>query len=121
MAEITGRLGTVIGPLTTTWTMPSDCSIFYPDCQTCDVAFQAQTCADTNGGNARDFEGCWPPATSRAAIPQWPFVGWGFYSPGLVCPAGFAPACTAVWGKRPDWSIEFSLEVGETAIGCCPE
>ncbi|KAH6641280.1 hypothetical protein F5144DRAFT_563049 [Chaetomium tenue] len=48
-------------------------------------------------------------------------MGWGFYSPGLACPTGYTAACTAEYGKRSDWEVEFTLIPGETAVGCCPE
>ncbi|KAM3501722.1 hypothetical protein MY10362_005339 [Beauveria mimosiformis] len=47
-------------------------------------------------------------------------LGWGFYSPGLVCPDGYTTACTAIFGQRADWSTQFPLVAGETAVGCCP-
>ncbi|EHK44158.1 hypothetical protein TRIATDRAFT_300470 [Trichoderma atroviride IMI 206040] len=116
----TGVAGVLLGPLTTTWTMPQTCSIFMPGCSTCDNAYNGQSCNPTSGGQVMDNTACWPPATSGVASPSWPFVGWGFYSPGLACPAGYTSACTAVYGQRPPWSTQFSLVPSETAIGCCP-
>lgn len=116
----TGVAGVLLGPLTTTWTMPQSCSIFMPGCSTCDNAYNGQSCNPTSGGQVMDNTACWPPASSGVASPTWPFVGWGFYSPGLACPAGYTSACTAVYGQRPPWSTQFSLVPSETAIGCCP-
>ncbi|RFU78229.1 hypothetical protein TARUN_3986 [Trichoderma arundinaceum] len=75
--------GTVLGPLTTTWTLPKTCSVYIPGCSTCDQGFAGQSCSATGIGEARDNTACWPPATSGVASPAWPFRGWGFYSPGL--------------------------------------
>ncbi|KAK1248606.1 hypothetical protein MKX08_006826 [Trichoderma sp. CBMAI-0020] len=116
----TGVAGVLLGPLTTTWTMPQTCSVFMPSCETCSDAYNGQSCNPTHGGQVHDNTACWPPATSGVASPAWPFVGWGFYSPGLACPAGYTSACTAVYGQRPPWPTQFSLVESETAIGCCP-
>jgi hypothetical protein len=116
----TGVAGVLLGPLTTTWTMPETCSIYMPACPTCDNAYNAQSCNPTSGGRVQDNTACWPPVTSGVLSPSWPFVGWGFYSPGLACPAGYTSACTAVYGQRPPWETQFSLVPSETAIGCCP-
>ncbi|KAL7899547.1 hypothetical protein HDV63DRAFT_315749 [Trichoderma sp. SZMC 28014] len=116
----TGASGTLLGPLTTTWTMPETCSVFMPSCSTCANAYNGQSCNSANGGQVMDNTACWPPASSGVASPSWPFVGWGFYSPGLACPAGYTSACTAVYGQRPPWSTQFSLVPSETAVGCCP-
>lgn len=49
-----------------------------------------------------------------------PFRGWGFYSPGLVCPHGYTSACTATAGGDAQWPVQFEMLEGETAVGCCP-
>ncbi|KAK4233191.1 hypothetical protein C8A03DRAFT_19677 [Achaetomium macrosporum] len=122
MATFTGRAGTLIGPLTTTWTMPDSCTVHVLNCATCSEGFRGQQCVMTDGtAQASDHTTCWPPATTRVPVPQPPFVGWGFYSPGLACPAGYTTACTAQYGGRAEWDVEFTLVPGETAIGCCPE
>ncbi|KAL6897193.1 hypothetical protein GGI43DRAFT_385808 [Trichoderma evansii] len=116
----TGAAGVLLGPLTTTWTMPQTCSIFMPGCPTCDNAYNGQSCNPTSNGRVQDNTACWPPVTTGVSSPSWPFVGWGFYSPGLACPAGYTSACTAVYGQRPPWETQFSLVPSETAVGCCP-
>ncbi|KAK4232881.1 hypothetical protein C8A03DRAFT_39463 [Achaetomium macrosporum] len=122
MATFTGRAGTLIGPLTTTWTMPDSCTVHVLNCATCTEGFRGQQCVMSDGtAQASDHTACWPPATTRVPVPQPPFVGWGFYSPGLACPAGYTTACTAQYGGRAEWDVEFTLVPGETAIGCCPE
>lgn len=115
----TQLVGTPLGPLTTTWTAPESCSWFYPACVDCDNAYAGQRC-EASGGNAMvDDIRCWPPATVIAA-PTPPLRGWGYYSPGIVCPDMHTAACTAVSGGKSDWEVEFRLKAGETAVGCCP-
>ncbi|KAL6875148.1 hypothetical protein J3F83DRAFT_713051 [Trichoderma novae-zelandiae] len=116
----TNQAGTLLGPLTTTWTMPASCSIYMPPCSTCGQGFRGQSCNAANDGQVQDNTACWPPANKGVASPTWPFVGWGFYSPGLACPAGYTTACTAVYGQRPEWDTQFTLVSSETAVGCCP-
>ncbi|KAL7938640.1 hypothetical protein V8C35DRAFT_288748 [Trichoderma chlorosporum] len=116
----TSQAGTLLGPLTTTWTMPETCSIYMPPCATCGQGFRAQSCNAISGGRVQDNTACWPPATQGVSSPGWPFEGWGFYSPGIVCPAGYVTACTAVYGQRPQWDTQFTLVSSETAVGCCP-
>ncbi|KAL2268940.1 hypothetical protein VTJ83DRAFT_3786 [Remersonia thermophila] len=118
---ITGHKGTALGPLTTAWTMPEDCKVNIVLCSTCDEGFRGQQCVVSNGeGRAEDHTRCWPPATAAAGSPQWPFMGWGYYSPGISCPVGYTTACTAEHGGRSEWAHQFTLVPGETAIGCCP-
>ncbi|KAK4188176.1 hypothetical protein QBC35DRAFT_496843 [Podospora australis] len=120
----TGRTGTWLGPLTTAWAMPNECKVAVVNCATCEEGFRGQQCVTDGGapstGRAQDHTTCWPPARSQAGKPTWPFVGWGYYSPGLACPTGYYEACTAIEGERPDWEIEFTLRPEETAVGCCP-
>ncbi|KAL2162931.1 hypothetical protein VTH06DRAFT_6767 [Thermothelomyces fergusii] len=116
--DFTGRSGTLLGPLTTTWTMPDSCTVHVRNCATCDTGFRGQQCVS---GQPEDHTTCWPPALKADEPPRHPFVGWGFYSPGLVCPSGYTTACTAEYGGRPEWEIEFTLIPDETAVGCCPE
>ncbi|KAH8771761.1 hypothetical protein F5883DRAFT_396044, partial [Diaporthe sp. PMI_573] len=79
--------------------------------------FRAQTCV---GDALADDSICWPDATAAASSPTPPFHGWGFYSPGILCPAGHATACDATQGYRTGWDMQYALEEGETAVGCCP-
>ncbi|KAH6850488.1 hypothetical protein B0I37DRAFT_371758 [Chaetomium sp. MPI-CAGE-AT-0009] len=120
----TNMAGTLLGPLTTTWSMPAECSVHVVNCATCDGGFRGQKCSITKGeGLPFDNTSCWPPAIKQAGTPAaGPIMGWGFYSPGLACPTGYVTACQAEYGeKRPEWEVQFSLVPGETAIGCCPE
>ena len=114
----TGERGTLLGPLTTTaWSPPAGCGVHLVGCATCADGYQAQHCV---GDAPQDFTGCWPPVASKVASPKYPYLGWGYYSPGLACPTGYTAACTATYGVRPDWPIQFDLFPSETAIGCCP-
>lgn len=78
-----------------------------------------QECQNSGDGLA-DAQQCWPPTTAGAAYPGTPFSGWGFYSPGLACPAGHTRACSATASGGADWAVQFTLTEGETAVGCCP-
>ncbi|KAH6634078.1 hypothetical protein B0J18DRAFT_8261 [Chaetomium sp. MPI-SDFR-AT-0129] len=122
MPAFTGRIAVPLGPLTTTWTMPEFCSIHVLGCTACSKGYRGQQCLVENGTTApQDHTTCWPPMTARAGSPTHPFVGLGLYSPGLVCPMGYTTACTAEYGGRSGWEMQFSLIPGETAVGCCPE
>ncbi len=113
----TGEAGTLLGPMTTAWSAPASCSVHVVNCPSCRNGYQAQHCVS---GAAQDYTGCWPPALPRAGTPTYPYLGWGFYSPGVACPTGYTAACTAEYGAEPEWPIQFVLFPGETAIGCCP-
>ena len=120
---LTNKIGTLLGPLTTAWSMPDSCTVHVLNCPTCGEGYRGQQCgigAD-GSGSPTDHTSCWPPVISRAGTPSAPFHGWGFYSPGLACPTGYTAACTAVHGGRSEWEVQFTLIAGETAIGCCPE
>lgn len=113
----TNQAGVYLGPLTTSWSMPASCSLHFSPCSTCQEGFRGQACAS---GAPQDHAGCWPPTIEGVATRNPPYVGWGFYSPGLACPTGYTSACTAIHGEFPEWNIQFTLRPGETAIGCCP-
>lgn len=90
-------------------------------CSTCNIGWQAQSCA---ARGAVDATTCWPPTTSGVApLTTPPLFGWGFYSPGTLCPSGYAPACAATAGgvTDPAWTMQFRMVAGETAVGCCPK
>ena len=103
-----------LGPLTNTFTPPSSCTINVIASDT-GSAWQGQECTDDT---VFDAATCWPTATVPAPIP--PFEGWGFYSPGLVCPDGYTSACTASFNPSQSPSFQFALSSSETAVGCCP-
>lgn len=117
-----------LGPLTTTWTAPSICNQAWLACSDCDYAWQGQAC---NGdGSNSDTLSCWPPiATSLSSVVVAPFLGLGFYSPGIACPTGYTTACamqgaqnglqTPVAGSQ-QFQFGYAPTLSETAIGCCP-
>ncbi|KAK3294191.1 uncharacterized protein B0H64DRAFT_181533 [Chaetomium fimeti] len=115
----TNRERTILGPLTTVFTPPAPCTIAIGLCETCDVAWWGQTCAETT---VEDNTECWPTTTEGAPEPtKLPLFGRGFYSPGLECPAGYTSACSAVEGVTSQWKVQFQMEPEETFVGCCPE
>ena len=117
MAAITNAQRVVLGPLTTTFTRPAQCSTAIGGCSTCNVAWLAQACVP---GGVQDDTACWPPATQGVAQPSVPLKGWGFYSPGVQCPQGYTTACSATAGGATGWKIQFLMAPSETAVGCCP-
>ncbi|KAF4996930.1 hypothetical protein FDECE_12253 [Fusarium decemcellulare] len=124
MSILTDVAGTLLGPLTTTYSIPQSCTVNFQLCSTCSSLFQGQKCVtdlDDRGSPLQDNYKCWPPAAPNVDAPQHPLVGWGFYSPGLACPTGYTSACTAIYNQQPDWDNQFRLRPGETAVGCCPE
>jgi hypothetical protein len=119
MSSITGFSRKNLGPLTTTHSLPSSCAVAVQECSTCTQAWQGQTCFGQSTGVA-DNADCWPPRTPSVSTPPPPLNGWGFYSPGLACPAGMTSACSATGGQPASWTVQFSLLNQETAVGCCP-
>lgn len=99
------------------FTPPPECNFAAVRGTPLSIGFRAQTCV----GNALEDEStCWPEATVAAPSPMPPFHGWGFYSPGISFPAGYTTACDATQGYRTGWVMQYPLEKGETAVGCCP-
>ena len=123
---LTGQAPTNLGPLTTTLTPPAACTVaigarrgFIGD-KDDHVAYRGQLCSDNK---AVDDTACWPPTSKGAQERSAPLSGWGFYSPGVHCPVGYATACSATGGKGggSGWPVQFKLRDGETAVGCCPK
>ncbi|KAK1829528.1 hypothetical protein QBC39DRAFT_262909 [Podospora conica] len=117
---------TILGALTTTFIPPPACTaaigIFDGGFlglgkSALNIAHLGQTCSR---GEGREATTCWP-STSKGA-PSKSAPGWGIYSPGIECPAGYVTACSAVGGRdaKADWSMQFRLGADETAVGCCP-
>ncbi|KAL2125813.1 hypothetical protein VTI74DRAFT_2626 [Chaetomium olivicolor] len=117
MAAYTDRERAILGPLTTTFTPPAPCTIAVGQCSTCNVAWWGQTCAPTT---VQDNPSCWPTTTKGAPAASSALFGWGFYSPGLECPAGYTSACTAIADKTSQWKVQYQMEAEETFVGCCP-
>ncbi|AEO69847.1 uncharacterized protein THITE_2057645 [Thermothielavioides terrestris NRRL 8126] len=125
-----GQAPTNLGPLTTTFTPPAACTVavgarggglvgLLLGGGTSDVAYLGQACT---AGSAVDATSCWPSTSKGAQSQKPPLQGWGFYSPGLHCPVGYATACSATGGSGggSGWPVQFKLRDGETAVGCCP-
>ncbi|KAK3989380.1 hypothetical protein QBC44DRAFT_396204 [Cladorrhinum sp. PSN332] len=108
----------ILGPLTTIFTAPASCSIAHPWCSSCGVAWVAQTC---QSNTVQDNPSCWPKTASWAKSGGAFMLGWGFYSPGVICPAGHTSACQATAGGKSDWKqFQYKMEPEETFVGCCP-
>lgn len=111
------RTRPILGPLTTEFTAPPDCSFAGVSGTPLSIGWLGQTCV---GDALADASTCWPPATPAAPSATTPLSGWGFYSPGISCPAGHTTACYATHGFRTGWDMQYTMEEGETAVGCCP-
>ncbi|KAK0657816.1 hypothetical protein B0T16DRAFT_316274 [Cercophora newfieldiana] len=117
-----------LGPLTTTFTPPPACTVAVGVVEggllgiggsVESIAALGQVCA---GGKGVDATSCWPPTSRGAPSKSAPLNGWGYYSPGIHCPVGYATACSATGGTAgaSNWPVQFRLSAGETAVGCCP-
>ncbi|KAH8885295.1 hypothetical protein GQ53DRAFT_878663 [Thozetella sp. PMI_491] len=114
---LTNQPRTILGPLTEIFTPPASCATPIPDLATYNKGFIAQECSPHLHDNAN----CWPPRGTSASInTPLTLYGWGFYSPGTVCPSGWYQACTATANGMSAWPVQFSMLEGETAVGCCP-
>lgn len=115
----------ILGHLTESWTPPASCfSVQVPGARASPwtAAFLGRTCRGYYYG-VFDDANCWPPTTANAPehLNTAFFSGWGFYSPGTLCPSGFTKACTATFDQPvTGWKLQFPLAPGETAAGCCP-
>ncbi|KAI1112044.1 hypothetical protein F5Y14DRAFT_423469 [Nemania sp. NC0429] len=114
---ISGTVRTNLGPLTTaTWTY--SCTEVIQRCSDCDNGWAAQTCIH---GTVTDNQACWPPRATNLPATTGALLGWGVYSPGIVCPGGYTSTVGATYGGSSNFAFEYPLAAGETAIGCCPE
>lgn len=111
------RTRSILGPLTTVFNAPPECALAGVAGTPLSIGFRGQTCV---GDTLADESVCWPAATAAAPSASTPLNGWGFYSPGISCPAGYTTACDATQGYRTGWQMQFTMEEGETAVGCCP-
>lgn len=106
----------ILGPLTTVFTAPPECSIAgIISSQT--SAYRGQDCTVDH---LVDASTCWPRVTAAAPLKTPPLNGWGIYSPGISCPAEYTSACFATQGSSTGWEMQFAMDEGETAVGCCP-
>lgn len=106
----------ILGPLTTVFTAPQECD-FAGMISSQTSAYRGQGCFVDH---LVDVSTCWPQATAAAPLKNPPFNGWGFYSPGISCPAGYTSACSATKGSMTGWEMQFAMDERETAVGCCP-
>ncbi|PSS00724.1 hypothetical protein BD289DRAFT_450281 [Coniella lustricola] len=113
---------TILGSLTTTFSAPESCHYNYwvGNLNNPYTAWQGVECVANVVNSMLPAEVCWPPTTQGAPLPTPEFMGWGFYSPGLVCPSGYSSACTATATGAAEWNVQFSMLESETAVGCCP-
>lgn len=118
LSALTGQAPTNLGPLTAKFTPPPECTVAVAACKTCDSAILSQGCDAASG--PVDATSCWPPTSSGAPKASGSLHGWGYYSPGISCPVGYASACTATAGGDNEWPVQFQLGDAETAVGCCP-
>ncbi|KAH8888011.1 hypothetical protein GQ53DRAFT_725211 [Thozetella sp. PMI_491] len=109
---------TNLGPLTTAFAWPSPCAYIYTNTDVPSSGWMAQECTRKNA--QKDAVNCWPPRSGQQSTPNGALNGWGFYSPGISCPIGFRSACTATASGSSDYSFQYALAAGETAVGCCP-
>ncbi|KAH6990283.1 hypothetical protein EDB80DRAFT_168055 [Ilyonectria destructans] len=113
---------TNLGPLTTEFTYPASCTVVVQACENCGLGWQAQTCSDNslNEQGVQDNANCWPDRTNSSVYTEVALYGWGFYSPGISCPAGYATACVATGSAKGGFPFQFSVLKHETVVGCCP-
>lgn len=101
----------VLGYITELWTPPASCLSVevYSTTPPWNTGYQGVTC--TASGCFYDSTDCWPPRTANAHHPTGAFLrGWGFYSPGTVCPSGFTTACVTTYGQPVSgWPLQFTL------------
>ncbi|EPE09147.1 p63 related protein [Ophiostoma piceae UAMH 11346] len=110
-----------LGPLTTVWTAPSGCNDNHIE-RSRNYGWKAQICTTaTDGYWAADDVDCWPPRSGPAtSSTDLPLGAFGYYSPGLECPAGFTTACHQTGGGSGNFQFNFAPSASETAYGCCP-
>ncbi|KAF7540903.1 hypothetical protein G7054_g1006 [Neopestalotiopsis clavispora] len=108
-----------LGPLTVPFEAPASCIYNIAECDTCTRGWRAQSCT-FDGAYPVDDSACWPPRATYAPTTQPGFNGWGFYSPGTLCPSGYTPSCTKTNGLAGGFPFQYDLVTSETAIGCCP-
>ncbi|KAH0600247.1 hypothetical protein MHUMG1_01243 [Metarhizium humberi] len=143
-----------LGPLTTTFVPPENCDALtlgmYEDLpQTTETSTlvrwnRGYECPTTFHGTLQLISSCYPQRYGPAYdnIKDWmgPNAVWPFYSPGLLCPSGYATGCTMVYSPPgateslptayptafptstsyatvSTWTL---LSKGQTGYGCCP-
>lgn len=140
MTSTTITTTTNLGPLTTTFTAPSECAHLVIDTRSSGgvYGYLGQSCnpigIDGETLIFRVSESCFPGDYGS-------YINSGdgdhlytvpVYSPGSVCPSGFEEACTierhegepapetSDFMTLADWEVWNILKYDQTAIGCCP-
>ncbi|KAK8061294.1 p63 related protein [Apiospora phragmitis] len=93
-------------PLDNPWQQPDGCSVIVRrDPSYTGKLWQGQSCQVTGSATQSNYwihqaHECFPPRTAAATTPtsSW-YDNWGFYSPGLACPAGWSRACSTTYGE----------------------
>ncbi|KAH6877063.1 hypothetical protein B0T10DRAFT_193447 [Thelonectria olida] len=113
---------TNLGPLTTEFTYPSSCRVAILSCTNCAKGWQGQTCGSNhfNTQGVQDNVDCWPERSNSSISTSVALNGFGYYSPGLLCPTGYTTACQATGTSDGGFVFQFPLLQSETAVGCCP-
>ncbi|KAH9896269.1 hypothetical protein F4778DRAFT_745730 [Xylariomycetidae sp. FL2044] len=108
-----------LGPLTTAaWDRPSSCDYVYGATDLATRGGMEYSCG-TEGLFLANTK-CWPPRTTVPDFGESAFIANWIYSPGIMCPTGYTAVVSATQGGGSDFNFLFSLEPGETALGCCP-
>lgn len=132
----------ILGPLTTTFTAPTQCSQAYW-ASASDRVYDptiGQACASISGEITYTQENdCLPPVNKSSiigsllgpsVITSTSYQYTGYYSPGIACPAGYTTACAVQGGTNgiqsalpsfQSFSFIYSALANETAVGCCPQ
>ncbi|PGH19382.1 hypothetical protein AJ80_04023 [Polytolypa hystricis UAMH7299] len=138
MSRTTSRTSTVstrttLGPLTTIFTQPPNCSVLDLGILSSShtyarPAISCHPLPRENGHLLYNEPSCFPPGLGSHFISHDQYATMAFYSPGLHCPHDFTSACaltrvsddTITKGFRlADRKIWNQLWVNETAVGCC--
>lgn len=130
----------LLGPLTTTFTAPTRCSQAYwlSDSSRVYNPTLGQICTTVDGEiDYSQDSSCLPPVASTilaslvgpSEVIYTTYDYKGYYSPGIVCPAGYTTACAAQAGADgiqsalsnfQSFGFVHSATADETVAGCCP-
>lgn len=116
------RTRTNLGHLTTVYLFPSECTQFAFTDPADTIYYSGYLAQTRSSGEFIDNLKCWPTTVTNVPLTDPPLNGWGYYSPGLICPSGWYQACSATASvtNAADFTFQFKLPTDATAIGCCP-
>mgnify|MGYP005988964263 CR=1 FL=1 len=137
----TPELTVNLGPLTTTYTPPPDCTqltlaamgnlmMSKPPKEYYELLYGYNCTNDFEETSPQVEEACYPPQYGQAYNKMGsPFVEnnriFPVYSPASICPHGYAKKCSMVHSKDKksisDATAWNNLAPGDVAYGCCPE